>query len=34
MAAYEKYLSGGMTDLELSSAKVQEALKDLPKVGP
>jgi len=33
LAAYDEYLAGRMQDYELPEEEIQEALKDLPKVG-
>ena len=33
LAAYDEYLSGRMQDYELPEEEIQEALKELPKVG-
>jgi tryptophan synthase beta chain len=33
MAAYERYLSGEMTDFELSQERIDDALTRLPVVG-
>ena len=33
MAAYDSYLSGKLEDYEYPASKVQEGVKDLPKVG-